>query len=67
MAADQAKAIYKGRAATAQCVNALARGRGLIRLAVRGLVKAKAIALWQALAHNVMRGPRPRAAAARAR
>lgn len=64
MATDAAKAIYKGRAATAECVNALARGRGLIRLVVRGLAKARAIALWQALAHNVMRGARLRAAAA---
>ena len=64
MATEAAKVIYKGRAATAECVNALARGRGLIQLAVRGLVKAKAIALWQALAHNVMRGSRLRVAAA---
>ena len=63
MATDAAKEIYKGRAATAECVNALARGRGLVQLAVRGLVKVKAIALWQALAHNVMRGARLRVAA----
>jgi transposase len=63
MATDASKLIYKGRAATAECVNALARGRGLIQLSVRGLVKAKAIALWQALAHNVMRGARLRVAA----
>lgn len=63
MATDAAKAIYKGRAATAECVNALARGRGMIQLLVRGLVKAKAMALWQALAHNVMRGARLRVAA----
>jgi transposase len=63
MATGAAKSIYKGRAATAECVNALARGRGLIQLAVRGLVKAKAMALWQALAHNVMRGARLRVAA----
>jgi len=64
MATAAAKAIYKGRAATAECVNALARGRGMIQLAVRGLAKAKALALWQALAHNVMRGARLRTAAA---
>jgi len=67
MATEAAKAIYKGRAATAECINALARGRGMIQLAVRGLTKAKAIALWQALAHNVMRGARLRVAAAGAR
>ena len=64
MATEAAKLIYKARAATAECVNALARGRGLIQMAVRGLVKAKAMALWQALAHNVMRGARLRVAAA---
>ena len=63
MATEVAKAIYKGRAATAECINALARGRGLIHLPVRGLLKAKAIGLWQALAHNVLRGSRLRVAA----
>ena len=64
MATEQAKAIYKERAATAECVNALARGRGLIRLLVRGLAKVKAIALWYALAHNLLRAAQLRAAAA---
>jgi hypothetical protein len=63
MATDAAKAIYKGRAATAECVNALARGRGMILLGVRGLAKAMAMALWQALAQTVMRGSRLRTAA----
>ena len=62
MATDQAKAIYKERAATAECVNALARGRGLVRLLVRGLRKVQAIALWYALAQNVMRAATLRAA-----
>jgi transposase len=64
MATDPAKAIYKDRAATAECINALARGRGLIRLAVRGLAKVKAVALWYALAHNLLRAARLRVAAA---
>ncbi len=64
MATDQAKAIYKERAATAECVNALARGRGLVQLLVRGLKKVKAIALWYALAQNVMRAATLRAAVA---
>lgn len=55
MKADEAKAIYKDRAASAECVNAQARNRGLIRLLVRGLKKVKAIALWYAIAHNVSR------------
>ena len=64
MATDQAKVIYKDRAATAECVNALARGRGLVRFLVRGLAKVRAVALWHAVAHNVMRMATLRAAAA---
>ena len=55
MATDQAKERYKDRAATAECVNAQARNRGLIRLSVRGLAKVKGVALLFALAHNLMR------------
>jgi transposase len=64
MATDQAKAIYKDRAAPAECINALARDRGLIRVWVRGLVKVKAVALWYALAHNLLRAAHLRGAAA---
>jgi transposase len=64
MATDEAKAIYRQRAATAECVNALARNRGLQRFLVRGLRKVKAVALWYALAHNLMRAVVLRAAAA---
>ena len=56
MGTDEAKEIYKQRAATAECVNAQARNRGLIQFVVRGLQKVKAIALWFATAHNVARG-----------
>jgi transposase len=62
MATAEAKEIYKGRAATAECVNALARGRGLVRFVVRGLAKVRAVALWHAVAHNVMRMATLRAA-----
>lgn len=55
MATAEAKEIYKQRASTAECVNALARNRGLQRFLVRGLQKVKAVALWYALAHNLMR------------
>jgi len=55
MATAEAKAIYKDRAATAECVNAQARNRGLRQLTVRGRLKAKAIALWYAISHNLMR------------
>jgi transposase len=56
MGTDEAKAIYKERAATAELINAQARNRGLIRLLVRGLQKVKAIALWFAVVHNMARG-----------
>jgi hypothetical protein len=46
MATESAKAIYKERAATAECVNAQARNRGLRQLTVRGRLKVKAVALW---------------------
>jgi transposase len=64
MGTEEAKAIYKERAATAECVNAPARGRGLTQLLVRGLAKVKAIALWYALAHNLLRAAGMRIAAA---
>ena len=55
MATDEAKELYKERAATAECVNAQARNRGLLLLPVRGLKKVRAVALLFALAHNLMR------------
>lgn len=55
MGSEAAKEIYKQRAATAECVNAILRGRGLSQFLVRGLKKVKAVALWYALAHNLMR------------
>ncbi len=64
MATDQAKAIYKDRASTAECVNAIARNRGLHQFLVRGLQKVRAVTLWFALAHNLMRAVSLRAGAA---
>jgi transposase len=55
MASDEAKALYKRRAATAECVNAQARNRGLQRMPVRSLQKVRCVALLLALAHNLMR------------
>ena len=55
MGTEAAKHIYKDRAATAECVNALARERGLIRLRVRGKAKVRGVLLLHALAHNLMR------------
>jgi transposase len=64
MATPAAQAIYKDRAANAECVNALARQRGLCQFLVRGLAKVKAIGLWLAIAHNVLRAVSLRAAVA---
>jgi transposase len=55
MATDQAKEIYRERASTAECVNAIARNRGLQQFRVRGSPKVKAVILWYVLAHNLMR------------
>jgi len=55
MGTAAAKAIYRERAATSECVNALARQRGLRQFVVRGLRKARVVLLWFALAHNLMR------------
>ena len=63
MGTDAAQRIYKARAATAECVNAQARQRGFWRVLVRGLRKVRAVALWQALAHNLLRGVALRRAA----
>ncbi len=55
MSTPEAQEIYKQRAATAECVNALARNRGMRQFLVRGLRKIKAVVLWFALAHNLVR------------
>lgn len=56
MATDEAKQIYKERASTAECVNAIARTRGgLSQFRVRGRPKVLAVILWHVLAHNLMR------------
>jgi transposase len=55
MGEDQAKEIYKERAATIETINAdLKTYRGLERFLVRGLGKVKCVALWSALAYNLM-------------
>lgn len=55
MGTETAKVIYRERAATAECVNAIARERGLTRLRVRGTAKVRGVLLLHALAHNLMR------------
>ena len=67
MGTVEAKAAYRERAATSECVNALARNRGLRQVVVRGLQKVRAVLLWFALAHNLLRAARLRGAVALAR
>jgi transposase len=55
MGTEEAKEIYKERGATAECVNAQARNRGLLQLTVRGREKVKAIATWFAIVQNMAR------------
>lgn len=55
MGSAEAQALYKERAAVAECVNAQARNRNLLLLPVRGIKKVKAVACLYALAHNLMR------------
>ena len=56
MGTDEAKGIYKQRAATAETVNADAKAhRGLDRLAVRGLDKVLGSASLFALTYNILR------------
>jgi transposase len=55
MGSDEGKEVYKERAATSETVNADFREhRGLNRLRVRGVGKANCVALWMALAYNVV-------------
>ena len=55
MASDFAKALYIQRGATVECANAQLRRRGLHRFNVCGMAKTRAVLLWHALAHNLMR------------
>jgi transposase len=64
MGTAEAQELYKERASTAECVNAIARNRGLRQFTVRGLEKIRAVVLWYVLAHNLMRAHRLRLAAA---
>lgn len=55
MGTAEAQAVYKLRASTSETVNAdLRTYRGLGRFLVRGLQKVRCVALWSALAYNLM-------------
>lgn len=56
MATDEAKQVYRDRAATAELVNAQMRQRhGLMQLPVRGIPKVTSCVLLSALAFNLLR------------
>jgi hypothetical protein len=55
MSTEEAKLVYRQRAATAEHPNAECRNRGLTQFRVRGLAKVKAVVLWHALAFNFLR------------
>jgi len=55
MQSDGGKAAYKERASTSETANADLRcHRGLKQMAVRGIPKVRCVAVWCALAYNVM-------------
>jgi len=55
MKSAEGKQIYKQRGSTSETINADLRSyRGLTQATVRGLAKIKCVALWCALAYNVM-------------
>jgi len=55
MGTDEAKEIYKLRAATVECVNAQARtSHGVYQVRVRGRAKVRCIAVWVAITHNLL-------------
>src|SRR5450631_2026740 len=55
MASEEGQKIYRQRAATSETINADLRSyRGLTQITVRGLNKARCVALGCALAYNLM-------------
>lgn len=63
MGTERAQQIYAERAQTAEWANAGMRNRGLYQFRVRGLAKTLAVALWYALAHNLLQASALRAKA----
>ena len=55
MGSEAGQAVYRLRAATSETVNAELRAyRSLDRMLVRGMAKVRCVALWEALAYNVV-------------
>jgi transposase len=56
MKTEEGQTIYKERAASSECVNAIMRAKyGLQQFTVRGIPKALSVILLMVLAHNLMR------------
>jgi transposase len=55
MATEEAKAILRRRPSIAEFPNANCRNHGLYQFRVRGLHKARAVALWHAITFNFLR------------
>ena len=62
MKTEEAQRIYRHRASVSEWVNAVFANMGLRRFLVRGLRKVRAVALWYALAHNLLQSIRLRRA-----
>ena len=55
MGSEAGKEIYKQRASNSETVNGdLSTHRGLGRMLVRGLKKSRCVALWSAMAYNIL-------------
>ncbi len=55
MATEEAKALYRARAATAEWANAQVRQHGVSQFTVRGLAKVTTVMLLVVVAHNFLR------------
>ena len=55
MATEEAKTVYRQRAATAEWTNAQVRQHGVSQFTVRGLAKVTTVMLLVAVAHNLLR------------
>lgn len=56
METEEAKSLYKMRAATAEWANAQVRSHGLLSFTVRGLNKVLSVVLLVVVTHNILRG-----------
>jgi hypothetical protein len=63
MQTDEAKEIFKRRKLI-ELIHAHYKNRALARVTVKGSIKTQAVALWHALANNIMAAHRLRLAAA---